>query len=94
MPDLARVLVVTDHPEPSGALIAAIRDRAERSPAQFRVLVPNPARAELHLLHPERHDQAVAAEAVLRTALPLVEEAAGDHVIGSVSVQHDPMDAI
>ncbi len=94
MPDLARVLVVTDHPEPSGALIAAIRDRAERSPAQFRVLVPNPARAELHLLHPERHDQAAAAEVVLRTALPLVEEVAGDHVIGSVSVQHDPMDAI
>ncbi|MBO9523448.1 MAG: hypothetical protein J7518_18110 [Nocardioidaceae bacterium] len=90
----ARVLVVTDHPDPSAALLAAIRDRADRSPARFRVVVPNPARAEVHLLHPERHDQAAAAERVLRRALPLIEEAAGDHVVGSVSVQHDPMDAI
>jgi hypothetical protein len=91
---VARVLVVTDHPQPSDTLIAAIRDRAERSPAQFRVLVPNPARAEVHLLHPERHEQAAAAEQVLRRALPVIEDAAGGHVVGSVSVQHDPMDAV
>jgi hypothetical protein len=94
MPDVSRVLVVTDHAEPTAALIAAIRERAEQSPAQFRVLVPNPARAEVHLLHPERHDAAVAAEQVLRRALPSIEDAAGGQVIGSVSIQHDPMDAI
>src|SRR5690349_6190477 len=89
-----RVLVVTDAPEPSDALLEAIRGRAARSAARFRVVVPNPARAELHLLHPERHDRAVEAEEVLRHALPVLEDAAGGHVIGSVSVQHDPMDAI
>ena len=29
---------------------------------QFRLVVLNPARAELHLLHPERHDKAAEAE--------------------------------
>ena len=90
----ARVLVVMDRAGAGPALIGAIGERAARGPAQFRIVVPNPARAELHLLHPERHDKAAEAEQVLRKGLPAVEEAAGGHVIGSVSVRHDPMDAI
>ncbi len=45
-------------------------------------------------MHPERHDKAAEAERVLARALPALEEAAGASVIGSVSVRHDPMDAI
>ena len=97
-PDLvgrpARILVVTDHVEPTPALLAAIRRRAETGEVQVRLVVLNPARAELHLLHPERHDRALEAEAALRNAIPLLESAAGGPVIGSVSVRHDPMDAI
>ena len=89
-----RVLVVTDTAEPSPSLREAIRHRAETRDAQFRLVVVNPARAEVHLLHPERHDKAVEAEAVLRSALPTLEADAGGTVIGSVSVRHDPMDAI
>jgi nucleotide-binding universal stress UspA family protein len=89
-----RILVVTDHAEPSDALLEAIAHRAETGEVQFRVVVPNPARAELHLLHPERHDKAREAEQVLRQALPLLERAAGGPVIGTVSVRNDPMDAI
>ena len=89
-----RVLVVTDNPAPQEALLAAVRHRAAESSARFRVVVPNPARAELHLLHPERHDKAAEAEEVLRRAIPALEEAAGGPVIASVSVQHDPIDAI
>jgi hypothetical protein len=89
-----RILVVTDKADPSPELLAAVRHRAERRDAQFRVIVLNPARAEVHLLHPERHDKAAEAEQVLRKALPALEEAAGGSVIGSVSVRHDPMDAI
>jgi hypothetical protein len=89
-----RVLVVTDVAEPSPELLGALSRRADRSPARFRVVVTNPARAELHLLHPERHDKAAEAERVLRRALPSLENAVGGHVVGSVSVQHDPMDAI
>jgi nucleotide-binding universal stress UspA family protein len=89
-----RILVVTDHADPSQALLEAITHRAETRDAQFRIVVPNPARAELHLLHPERHDKAHEAEQVLRRAQPLLERAAGGPVIGTVSVRSDPMDAI
>lgn len=89
-----RILVVTDHADPSEALLEAITHRAETGDVQFRIVVPNPARAELHLLHPERHDKAHEAEQVLRQAQPLLERAAGGPVIGTVSVRNDPMDAI
>jgi hypothetical protein len=89
-----RVLVVTDAAEPSRSLRDAIRHRAESGDVQFRLIVLNPARAELHPLHPERHDLAAAAEVTLRSALSQLELAAHAPVIGSVSVRHDPMDAI
>ena len=93
-PRTHRVLVVTDTAEPSPSLREAIRHRAENGEVKFRLMVLNPARAELHLLHPERHDKAAEAERVLRSALPQLELAAHAPVIGSVSVRHDPMDAI
>ena len=89
-----RILVVTDHAEPTPELREAIRHRAETGDVQFRFTVLNPARAEVHLLHPERHDRAAEAEQTLRAALPQLEQAAGGTVVGSVSVRHDPMDAI
>src|ERR1700712_5219552 len=89
-----RVLVVTDAAEPSASLREAIRQRAESGDVQFRLIMLNPARAELHPLHPERHDKAAAAEVTLRSALSQLELAAHAPVIGSVSVRHDPMDAI
>ena len=90
----ARVLVITDHSEATPALLQAIRDRAADSPAQFRILIPNPAHAEAHARHPERHERAEQAEQVLRDSLPQFEAAAGGHVIGSVSIRNDPYDAV
>ncbi|MGY2874447.1 hypothetical protein ACVW00_001637 [Marmoricola sp. URHA0025 HA25] len=89
-----RILVVTDHADPTTELVAAIQERAEAGDVQFRIIVLNPARAEIHLLHPERHDKAREAEQALLRALPTLEAAAGGPVLGSVSVRHDPMDAI
>jgi hypothetical protein len=89
-----RLLVVLERSAATPELIEAIRARAERGPMQLRVVVPNPAAGELHLLHPERHDKATEAEHALREAMPALELAAGGPVIGSVSVRHDPMDAI
>src|SRR3954451_22384114 len=89
-----RVLVVTDPPDTSQSLRDGIRHRAEAGDVKFRLIVLNPARAELHLLHPERHERAAEAEAVLRSALPQLEDAAHAPVIGSVSGRHDPMGAI
>ncbi|MCW2751271.1 MAG: hypothetical protein JWR83_2381 [Aeromicrobium sp.] len=89
-----RVLIITDKTATTPELIEAIRTRAERPPVQFRMVIPNPAAAELHLLHPERHTKATEAEIVLLESLPAIQEAAGRHVIGSVSIRHDPMDAV
>lgn len=90
----ARILVVTDSTAATPALLASIRERAAQGPVQLRVLVPNPAHAEAHLLHPERHDKANEAEQTLKTALPAFEEAAGGDVIGSVSIRNEPGEAI
>ncbi|MEA2217640.1 MAG: hypothetical protein QOJ35_266 [Solirubrobacteraceae bacterium] len=93
-PHPTRVLVVTDRDAATPALLDTIRGRAARGAAEFRVLVPNPARAEWHVAHPLRHDKITAAETVLAAALPLIEQAAGHAVDGVVSIRHDPMDAI
>jgi hypothetical protein len=58
-----RVLVVADATALTPDLVNALRARAVRGPTQFRIVVPNPASAELHLLHPERAE--AAARAVL-----------------------------
>ncbi|WP_406832252.1 hypothetical protein ABEG17_05335 [Pedococcus sp. KACC 23699] len=89
-----RVLVVTDSATPSLALLRAVAERAAADDVQLRLVVLNPAKAELHLLHPERHDKAFEAECVLLETLPQLEAAAGAPVIGSVSIRHDPVDAI
>lgn len=90
----ARLLVVTDHTGTTPELIDAMTRRAALGAVQFRILVPNPARAEMHLVHPERHDKAEAAERVLLEALPAFEAAAGGRIHASVSIRHDPFEAV
>ena len=92
----AHVLVVAHRTAATPALLDAVRERAERGPAHFHLLVPNPAQADWHPLHAERYreEKLIDGEAVLALALPLLEEAAGDRVEGSRSIRHDPMDAI
>ena len=89
-----RILVVTTDARPSTALLAAISGRAADGDCQFRVIVPNPAPAEWHPMHPERRDQAAAAEAILADALPALTNAAGSTIVGTVSIRHDAMDAV
>ena len=94
MPAPTSVLVVTDRIAVSPELCDAIRARAAEVPIQVRLLVPNPAPAEWHPRHPERHVKAAAAQSVLAQTLPAIEDAAGVNVDGFVSTRHDPMDAI
>jgi hypothetical protein len=89
-----RILIVTEKIHPTLELLDAVRRRAHEGDVRFRLVVLNPAAAEVGLLHPERHRKAEEAERVLLAALPEVEKAAGHSVIGSVSIRHDPMDAI
>jgi len=55
--------------------------------------VPNPA-PHAELTEQEREQQHEEGEHVLALALPLIDEAAGTAAEGSVSIRHDPMDAI
>jgi uncharacterized membrane-anchored protein len=89
-----QVLVVTDDPRPTPALLDAIRGRGLRGPVAFELLVPNPAPAEWNPTHPERHDKVNEAKRVLTEALPAIQDAAGAPVQGDVSIRHDTMDAI
>jgi hypothetical protein len=93
-PRPTRVLVVSDHVETTPEQLQAMRERAAQGPVQFRLLVTNPAHAEAHLLHPERHDKAAEAESFLHAQHDSIEAAAGGRVIGSVSIRNDPYDAV
>jgi len=55
--------------------------------------VPNPAE-HAELTEAERHQEHIEGEHVLALALPLIEDAGGASAEGSVSIRHDPMDAI
>lgn len=89
----AQVLVVVDRTAVTPELVDVLRGRARRSPATFHVLVANPsAKAELTEHERERHHE--EGERVLALTLPFVEQAVGSPVRGSVSIRHDPMDAI
>jgi hypothetical protein len=88
-----RVLIVANKTAATPALIEAVRTRVRRGDVTFHLLVPNPDVGDWRpsgLQHPDfRH-----GDQVLAMALPLLDEAAGSDVTGSVSIRHDPMDAI
>jgi uncharacterized membrane-anchored protein len=89
----AEVLVVADRTAVTPDLADALRARAERGPATFHVLVTNPA-AAAEVTDDERERHLAEGGRILSLTLPFVEQAVGDHVTGSASVRHDPMDAI
>jgi hypothetical protein len=87
-----RVLVVANQTAATPALIQAVRERAQEGPATFTLLVPNTAHGLHRVVDPE--DQAhTEADATLKEALPLLEEAAGAPVQGMVGVP-EPLAAI
>ncbi len=89
----AQVLIVANKTAASPPLLDAVRARAAQTPATFYLLVPNPA-DHAEITDAERRRHHLEAENVLALALPLLDNAAGTHVEGSVSSRHDPMDAI
>jgi hypothetical protein len=88
----ARVLVVANKTAATPALLAAVRERAQRSPATFTLLIPNTAHGLHKLVDPEDQEQN-EAEATLELALPLLEEAAGGRVEGMIG-DPEPLAAI
>jgi uncharacterized membrane-anchored protein len=105
--DVAEIEAEARHPEPHAdvlvvaqkftaatqALLDAVRARAARGPARFHLLIPDPSE-HAEITDAERQRKHAEGEEVLGLAIPLIERAAGRPVEGSVSVRHDPMDAI
>lgn len=93
MESSAHVLVVADKTAATPALLEALRSRADRGAVRFHLLVPNP---DLASWRPSslRYPDLTHGEQVLALALPLIEDATASPVTGSVSMRHDPMDAI
>ena len=88
----ARVLVVANRTAATPALISCVRERAQRGPCSFTLLVPNSSSGLERIADPEDHAD-TEAKATLELALPLLEEAAGSPVTGMVG-DPAPLDAI
>jgi hypothetical protein len=87
-----RVLVVAHKTAATKPLLDAVRERAQRGPCVFTLLVPNAAHGLHKVVDPE--DQGAAeAGAVIERAVPLLEAAAGAHVDGIVGAP-DPVVAV
>jgi uncharacterized membrane-anchored protein len=84
------VLVITDHPVVTPALVAAINERAASGATHVHLVVTNPAEHEIS----ERHQQARVAEADVHQAVAALREQTSADIVGSVSIRHDPMDAV
>jgi len=88
----ARVLVVAHKTAATQPLLDAVRERAQRGPATFTLLVPNPAHGLHKVVDPE-DQQASEAQTVIDDAVPPLSEAAGAPVEGIVG-DADPVAAV
>ena len=87
-----QVLVVAHKTAATQPLLDAVRERAQRGPATFTLLVPTTTHGLHKVVDPE--DQSPEeANAVLEHAIPLLSEAAGAQVTGMVGAP-DPSVAI
>ena len=92
MSDPAHVLVVAHQTAATPGLLDAVRERAQRSPATFHLVVPQQAHGIHKVIDPE--DSGVdEAQHVLEAALPKLSEVAGHDVTGSIG-DAEPLMAI
>jgi hypothetical protein len=87
-----KVLVVAHKTAATQPLLDAVRERAQRGPATFSLLVPNPAHG-LHKVVDAQDQGPGEAREVLDRALPRLSEAAGSEVDGIVG-DPDPVAAV
>ena len=92
MPEPAHVLVVAHQTAATPGLLDAVRQRAQRSPATFHLVVPQQAHG-MHKVVDPQDAGADEAQRVLEVALPKLSEAAGRAVTGSVG-DAEPLMAI
>ena len=92
MPEQAKVLVIAHQTAATGPLIEAIRERAQRGPARFHLVVPRQPHGLEKVLNPHETGEE-AARTVMADALPKLSAAAGQEVTGSIG-DSEPLMAI
>jgi hypothetical protein len=92
MSDPANVLVVAHQTAATPRLLDAVRERAQRSPATFHLVVPKMPHG-MHKVVDPQDAGADEAQQVLGQALPKLSEAAGSEVTGSLG-DSEPLMAI
>jgi hypothetical protein len=92
MSEPAHVLVVAHQTAATAGLLDAVRERAQRGPATFHLVVPQQAHG-MHKVVDPQDAGADEAQRVLEVALPKLSEAAGRQVTGSVG-DAEPLMAI
>jgi hypothetical protein len=92
MSEPAQVLVVAHQTAATTRLLDAVRERAQKGPARFHLVVPRAPHGLHKLADPEdtRQDE---AQRVLEDALPKLSQAAGHEVTGGVG-DPEPLMAI
>jgi hypothetical protein len=92
MPEPVNVLVVAHQTAATSGLLDAVRERAQRGPARFHLVVPRQPHGMHKVVDPQ--DAGVdEAQRVLDLALPRLSEAAGHQVTGSIG-DPEPLMAI
>jgi hypothetical protein len=92
MPEPANVLVVAHQTAATAPLLDAVRERAQRAPARFHLVVPRRPHGLDKVADPEEHG-AGEARRVLADALPKLSAAAGHEVTGEIG-DAEPLMAI
>ena len=87
-----RILVVANRTATTPALLAEMRARAARGPAEFHLVVPSTPHGLHRVVDPEETG-GPEAERTLAEALPLLTEAAGQNVTGALG-DASPMTAL
>src|ERR1700759_2186068 len=92
MPEPAHVLVVAHQTAATPGLLDAVRERAQRGPATFHLVVPQQAHG-MHKVVDPQDAGAEEAQRVLEGALPKLSDAAGQEITGGVG-DAEPLMAI
>jgi hypothetical protein len=92
MPEQAHVLVVAHQTAATQGLLDAVRERSERGPAKFHLVVPRQPHGMHKVVDPQDVEDDEAA-AVLSDALPRLADAAGTSVTGALG-DSEPLMAI
>jgi hypothetical protein len=92
MPEHVKVLVVAHQTAATTPLIEAIRERAQRGPARFHLVVPRQPHGLEKVLNPHETGEELA-RGVMSDALPKLSAAAGSEVTASIG-DSEPLMAI